>query len=403
MRSFLAFFFASVLIICGCQGQNEPSVDTVIHYRINDNVKNREESYFMEIQNLWENYLNSGAYVRRENQYWDQSSYPYPDMLYVSLLLDINELRQNGGQVQCSTVGIVPVQNQYYMLKAVFTESIPGQSEIVDIKYMITVYAKEIDGQYMLYSSTQYQKETIRSRQVGSVNYIVHPLHEFNALDANRMDSFNIEIAHIFEIEPLQFDYVVANDTRDLSDITGLNLFPYSYQPVPSGGMADNVNNIIYAGNNSEYYPHEVVHLYTRAKFPDRSYHSWFDEGTAALIGGSTGYAIEWHWEKLRRFLSDNSDYKLENLSELQTYIPNGEFITDFRYAIGALICQRIIDKEGMPSLFDAFQAGRSDEDYFRILEQKLGVSRADFGNYIRSEVGSLKPIEEADMNNYRY
>ncbi|MEO1654495.1 MAG: hypothetical protein AAFU64_13200, partial [Bacteroidota bacterium] len=213
---------------------------------------------------------------------------------------------------------------------------------------------------------------------------------------------FNLKVADLFEVEPLSFDYIVTNNTRDVSDVMGLHLFSYSYQPVASGGMADTFNNVIYAGNNSEYYPHEVVHLYTNHKYP-RQYHPWVDEGIAALLGGSTGYHIEWHWEKLRRFLLENPDYQMNDLSELQTYIPNGEYITDFRYAIGALICQLILEKEGMQGIFEALQAGRTEENYFEIIEKKLGVKKSDFEAFVKAEIAKLVPIKDEEMNNFKY
>ena len=162
-------------------------------------------------------------------------------------------------------------------------------------------------------------------------------------------------------------------------------------------------NNIIYAGNNSAYYPHEVVHLYTRAKCTQQ-FHSWIDEGIAALLGGSTGYKIEWHWEKLRRFLVENPDFKINNnLVELQIDIPNGEFITDFRYAIGALICQRIIDKEGMKGIFEALYSGHTEENYFGVLEEKLNVNRNEFEQYVKSEFLKLEPIDDVELEKNRY
>ncbi len=166
--------------------------------------------------------------------------------------------------------------------------------------------------------------------------------------------------------------------------------------------MADTYNQLIYAGNNSEYYPHEVVHLYTHAKFPRQSHH-WADEGIAALIGGSTGYDIEWHWEKLRRFVLENPDYKMDNLIDLQTNIPNGEFITDFRYPIGALICQKIMEKEGMKGIFEALQAGPSEENYFEVVKQKLNVNKEDFGTYVKAEILKMPPISDEELESYKY
>ncbi len=382
-----------------CASQNDTNADSNITYHINHNVKNSDAEYFQEIQTNWEEYLNSRYFVKTDHPLWNHDEFSYPDYSYVNLLIDLSRLTRQDRHFQCSTIGIVPVEKDFYLLKTIFTEK---EEEMVDIKYIISVYAKRIDGNFQFFSSTHYSKETCMNKQFGKINYIIHPDHSFQKVQAEKMESFNKEMAELFKNEVLAFDYVVANDTRDLSEMMGVNLFSYSYQPVASGGMADNYNRTIFAGNNSAYYPHEVVHLYTYAKF-NGQYHPWVDEGIAALLGGSTGYDIEWHWEKLRRFIKANPDYELKDLSALETNIPNGEFMSDFRYAIGALICQKIIDKKGMDGIFEALQFGKTEENYFEMLEHMLGVNKDSFETFVKSEISKLPPISDDKLEDYRY
>jgi len=389
--------FSIQLMYC----QDAPSTDPTIVYHINDNVKNRDEEYFVKIYDTWKSYLDTNYFFKRDNEHWNYDEFAIPEMGYQPLLMDLRKKYHYGGKTQCSVAGIVPVENDYYLLKSIFTEWVDS-TDVVNVNFITSVYAKINDGKVQFYNGIQYVKEIYENRKSGSINYIIHPDHAFDVNAAARMEAANLEIAKQFEMPPLEFDYVIANDTRDLSDMTGVHLFEYSYQPVASGGFADTYNNIIYAGNNSAYYPHEVVHLYTNTKFRMQGHH-WVDEGIAALIGGSTGYDIEWHWEKLRRFLKENPAYKMDDLTELQTSIPNGEFMTDFRYAVGAIICQKIIEKEGMNGIFEALQAGRTEDDYFEMLKQKLNVSRANFGKYVKAEILKLQPIADEDMGAYKY
>ncbi|MEM6262202.1 MAG: hypothetical protein AAGI38_06830 [Bacteroidota bacterium] len=399
-----ALIMALYAAICSpkCFAQRSVGSDTLIKYTVNENVKNSEEPYFIEIRGKWESYLNENAYLRRDQPHWNHELYAYPEMGYVSFLMYMRGLLQEGGNIQCSFIGIVPVEHDFYLLKTVFTQKNRQNPGLVDIKFIVSVYVKKEKDSYQFYSSTQYYKEKIGVRKVGRLSYLIHPAHHFNEANALKMDKFNEEMAELFDLPPLQFDYVVANNTRDLADIFGLHLFEYSYQPVASGGMADVYNSIIYAGNGSEYYPHEVVHMYTHAKYPGQ-YHSWIDEGIAALLGGSTGYKIEWHWEKVRRFLVEHPDYDMSELSKLEAYVPNGEYITDFRYAIGALICQKIIDKEGMEGIFDALQGGRTEADYFVLLERKLGIEQNEFEDYVKTVFRQLTPIDDTKMENFSY
>ena len=391
----LLFLFSSY----GCTAQENQELNEHIVYHINSNVKNADADYFKEIDLQWKSYLNSYEFVRTNSEYWNYDKMAYPDYSYISILMEINSTINNNEIIQCTTLGIVPVENNYYLLKTMFTKQSENKT---DLNHILSVYAKKINDKYQFYNSTQYLSEIYENKQVGDINYIIHPRHQFKDIDAKRMNEFNQTIATLFEVEAIAFDYILANNTSDLSGIIGLDFFSYSYQPIQSGGMADNYNRMIYAGNNSAYYPHEVVHLYTNLKFP-RQYHSWVDEGIATYFGGSTGYELEWHLQKLKAFLIANPDYQLKDLSELQTLIPNGEYMTDFRYAIGGFLMKEIYNNEGMEGLFDALQAGRSEDDYFALLKNKLGIERNQFEDYIRNGMHKLKTIESTELDNLKY
>lgn len=193
-------------------------------------------------------------------------------------------------------------------------------------------------------------------------------------------------------MDPLKVKYFVCNNTRDLSYLMGMDFTKYSFKPVQTGGMAETTNNTILVGNNSSYYPHELVHLYNYNRFGYNA-HSWFDEGIAAYYGGSSGYTLEWHLAKLKSFLAEEPDYDLSDLEGLQIDIPNGEYMTDFRYAIGGLVCKLILEKHGQEGLWEALQSGRSEEDYFAFVESKLRVEQTDFGDFIKAKVAALPDL----------
>ena len=395
-------YLVTLLFLIGsfnCIAQESGEINQQIVYHINSNVKNADSDYFKEINLRWKTYLNSQEFVRRSSEYWNYDKMAYPDYSYISILMEVNATINNDETIQCTTLGVMPVENDYYLLKLMFTKQNENNT---DLNHIISVYAKKVNELFQFYNSTEYHSEIYKNKQVGDINYIIHPNHQFKESDAIKMNKFNQDIANLFELEPINFDYVLTNNTTDLSDVIGLNFFSYSYQPVQSGGMADNYNRMIYAGNNSAYYPHEVVHLYTNLKFP-RQYHSWVDEGIAAYFGGSTGYELEWHLQKLKTFLNENPDYELKDLSKLQTLIPNGEYMTDFRYAIGGFLMREIFNKEGMQGLFDSLSAGRSEEEYFTLLKNKLGFEKNQLEDFIRNGMKKLKPIPESELEKFKY
>ena len=173
--------------------------------------------------------------------------------------------------------------------------------------------------------------------------------------------------------------------------IMGYDFTPESHTTSQSGAICNPSNRCIFAGNGTEYYPHEVVHLYTNPLWGKNGfyYHSWFDEGIATLFGGSRGYPLEWHLAKLKTYLEQNQQEALSDITKLST-VPNGEFLTEYNYAIGGLICKRIYENKGMEGLFDLLKSGSSDEDFYKAIEKYLGVKKADFGTFIRNELKKL-------------
>jgi len=398
MRLFLTIICLSCFSILLTAQTDE---ETYITFHVNKSVKNAEEDYAVEVIDLWKEYLLSREFLYSESRFWDFSMMPFPDNSIVGLIIDLNAARRNNKKVQNSIIGVRPVQNDHYMLKTMFT-SISDSTDQVNLHYITTVYAKKTKDGFQLVNSTQYHKDIWENKKVGSINYIIHPEHTFKLAEAKRMNEFNTYIASEFQVDPLEFDYVVCNDTDQLSRLMAYDFFNYSYQPVASGGMADTRNDILYAGNNSSHYPHEVVHLYTHNNAGLRTHH-WVDEGIAAYYGGSTGYTLDWHLQKLRAYLVDNPDFKVESLADLQINIPNGEYMTDFRYVIGGFIISKIKEEEGIQGLFNALKIGRSDEDYFKFIEENLGVSQEGFTDYLRQEVISTPVATTEQLGSEKY
>ncbi len=388
---------------CTGQGENTTEESTVtespfIRFRINENIQNADEDYAKEIIQLWKDYLSSYRYVNEQNEYWSYETLPAPDYPYISLLLDLINARNNEEVWNCNIIGITAVENDFKLLKSMFTQ-VDSNTQEVRLKYIVSVYAKETDTGYRLHSGSDYHKQTLENIKVGNINYVVHPNHTFDVSVAKKMDQFNTRIANQFGVEPISFDYFVANHTDDLSQMMAYDFFSFSYQPVRTGGLADNYNNIILSGNNSEYYPHEVVHLYTNAIKNGRK-NFLVDEGIATFLGGSSGYRLDWHIQKFKVYLEAHPEFRFDNIFELkEKYIPNGEYLTDFKYVIGGFIIKKIHEKHGMEGVKRILETGYFEADYFQMVEDELGIYKRDFENYIREEIKKIELVDKNELD----
>lgn len=372
---FLILFSAITSFI---QAQNMEKDINSLNIIIDENVLNAEDENEKEIINLWSNYLNSGEYKNPKSIYWDNSEYPIPD--YFLWPINIKKIKSRTPKVQCTLIGIYPAENSHYALKTSLT-SIGTEEEIV-LEAIISVFAKKINGKYLLVNSSQYHKGLWKKEQVGQINYYVHPNHKFDKQQAEKMSLFNEEMAELFDIPSISFDYFVSNYSREIVRLWGYDYMPKIYIPGQTGGLADISNGLVYAGNNSEYYPHELVHLYTNKVYPD-GYHFLLNEGFATFMAGSGGYDLDWHIEKLKAYIVENPDFEI-SLKTLKGYIPNGLHNTEFRYVIGGLICKKIYESKGMKVLFEGLKKVRTDEDLNLFIEDKLNVKQADFSEYIK-------------------
>ncbi|MEM6719455.1 MAG: hypothetical protein AAF611_09085 [Bacteroidota bacterium] len=346
--------------------------------RIDPNVENANDPEEKEIIALWTNYLQAGEYQNPETSYWDTSQYRIPD--YFLWMVNLRTLLTRTPKVQCTILGVFPVENDHYAIKTSLAHV--GENNTIALEAILSVYAKKVNGTYVLVNSTQYHKNVWQQKQFGKIRYYIHPTHQFNEKDAQRMNAFNEKMAAIFKVEPISFDYFLSSYSREIVRLIGYDYMNRIYIPGQTGGVADIRNRIVYAGNNSAYYAHELVHIYTRELFPNVN-HFWLDEGFATYLGGSGGNDLDWHIAKFKTYILENPDFEI-SLSELRGYIPNGEHHTEFRYVIGGLICKEIIEKRGMDALIEGLQTVNTDEDYLNFVKEKLGVKAKDFSDYVK-------------------
>ena len=64
---------------------------------------------------------------------------------------------------------------------------------------------------------------------------------------------------------------------------------------------------------------------------------------------------------------------------------------------------QEIYKNEGKQGLFEALQSGRSEEEYFAMLQDKLGVTKKTLETYIRTKMEELEFLNADELERFRY
>lgn len=392
----LLFLFA-ILISVGTKSQS-------INYftlEINKNVKNTDSPYFQPIVDLWHDFLNDFDDDNLNNYwiYWEQKDESY---LYRQMRYELYQHWNSGADVLIKVLGIAPKDSIYYQLKTAVILSKNGEQNLLNV---MSVYAQRNElNNFRLVSSTSYFQHKWQKTSTNNINFYLHPFFNYSENEAFKMDFFNNEIARYFNTEVLNVNYFACNNTDEVTELMGYDFYPFSLDASQTGGLADTKNQIIYAGNGALYYPHELIHLYT-SKLHQDSLHWLMDEGLAAYLGGSSGYKIEWHWQKLKHFLNQNPNYDLSNINKYREDIPNGEHITQFIYPIGALICRYIDLNIGKDVLKNqALSTGRSNTDLLQFLSyHHIIKSWENLNDFIREQIMQLPSLNKEQMELLAY
>ncbi len=192
--------------------------------------------------------------------------------------------------------------------------------------------------------------------------------------EQKQQEQFEDKIIQLFNVEKLYYKYIICKDNKMIYQICGFDYEP-SMNGVKYGGMSLPSEKVIFSGNNSAFYPHELVHLYTKEYFPN--IHNIIDEGMATYLGGSLGLSYleqkqelknAYNRHKERIFFDDlmNKENRYARISEYSSLL----------YAGGALICDFTHHKLGTKGLKTLMSSGKTDEELIKTLEKLFNTDR---------------------------
>ncbi len=222
---------------------------------------------------------------------------------------------------------------------------------------------KNKNGEYKLKFPVEMLTKYWRERKVGKITYKINHNRTFNEKQAQRMDSCNNALASYFHVNACTFTYYSCKTYQDLWRTLGVEFNQTMYANDNStGGYSLHYAKRIFAGNNSEYYPHELVHIYANIIYSSDSlrsgtkYNGLIDEGIATYFGGSQEKDLGFHLECLKKYLVEHDCKTLDSVFGFSKTLPGMKFVgekTDVYYAIGGLVAYLVDKKVGYKGLID--------------------------------------------------
>lgn len=318
------------------------------------------------ILNSLEGFLDAHLNGIANNPYVDTSSLEINTQLFHWFTIDTSVYKP-------SLLSILPViEGREYLVTVSYMGNTADKKPLLGITYSMTT--KKRGEKYFFYSSIDYNTRNWSRNRIGTIEYI-YP-NKLNLPIAKKFDAFNKTLAKKFSTEVIPITYYKCDDPVQLFRILGCDYVPNMYLST-QGGLAEQ-NNTLFAGNNSEWYPHELVHFYTN-KFP--SYNRIVHEGYATFIGGSGGISLEELKVMAREFLKDKPNADLVKMFVDFERISRG---IPFTYIASGLICREIEKKKGFSSIQELFKAEGEPEGYFSQLEKVTGVNKQKFAAFVR-------------------
>ena len=336
------------------------------------------------------NFLQSKNNSLSENNFWLKSDfikyvYPYLD------IYNIEQSRYGKDFFKPTLMEILRTENENQkILKIAFIGHNPTTSEN-QIKSVYNIIANIENDKIIFSRFLDFTTQNWTKQKIESINYIISPNKKVNNEEINQQKNEISQLCNFFQTKPIIITYYSCVNPKELFEIKGFDYNPMMYVD-KSGGLAD-YGNIIFSGNNSETYTHEIVHIYTNNLFPKID--KFIDEGIATYIAGSGKYDYEWHRKKLAEFVEENQTHNFANHFDPyeRMYFQNE---TSIPYLTSALICERTMRIYGKEKLL---QLLKSENELWTNLES-VGLTKENINNELRKEMKLPLTQEKIILNN---
>lgn len=311
------------------------------------------------------------------NPYWLQSDferyiYPYAD------ILGIESSRFGDDFYKPTLMEILDTKLEHQkILKIGFVgyQSTTGERHL---KGIFNVISNKVNGKIQFSKYLTYTTQHWKQYRKGSLHYWVSPQRKVNVREVNQQLNEIKRLCAFFGCAELPITYYSCVNPKELFEIKGFD-YTHSMYVSERGGLAE-AGNLVFSGNNSERYTHEIVHIYTHQLYPGLL--SFLDEGIATYLAGSGGFEYDWHRKVFKQYLSENPEFQLsEHLSPYEYLYIQQE--TPAPYIIGALVCERTIRLYGKEKLLSLLA---SKLELWPTLEL-VGLNRQNFDDELRKEL----------------
>lgn len=367
------FIFLAISMTCSCKGQ---STNHHAELSVSPNIDKTENTNQIIIQTLI-SFLKTKNLSPSENEFWSTSdfvkyTYPYLD------IYNIEQSKYGPDFFRPTLMEIISTENSFQkVIKLAFIGHHPETKEN-QLKCIYNMIANIENNKVTFSRYLDYYTKTWKTIVKNTLTYKISPNKLVNEKEMSIQEKEIEEVCNFFKSDPIPITYYSCKDAKEVFEIKGFDYHVMMYAE-KTGGLADH-GNIIFSGNNSEIYTHEIIHIYTNNLYPNIN--KFLDEGMATFLGGSGKFDYTWHRNKLAKFLNENNAYDFAKHVDPYEKIYFEEE-TSIPYTTAALIIERTIEKYGKEKLTELFN---STSDIWSILKL-TGLTPENINEELRKQI----------------
>lgn len=365
----LALFFA---LLYNAQSSNHEHFSLTVSPNINKSEKTNQT-----IIRFLTAFLKSKNSSLTENKHWQKTDfqkyiYPYFD------IYNIENSKYGKNFYQPTLMEIIPTENAGQKILKIAFIGHHYQVKENHLKSIFNIVANIDQNEVLLSRYLDFATENWQTLKRENLTYKISPNKVVNETEIENQLKEIENICQFFNTSSIPITYYSCINPKEIFEIKGFDYHPMMYID-KTGGLAD-YGNILFSGNNSEIYTHEIIHLYTNKLFPKTN--KFLDEGIATYLAGSGKFDYKWHKNKLVKFLSENPKYNFAEHTDAYERI-YFEQETSIPYLTAALIVERTMRIYGKEKLIDVL---KSETNLWSTLK-KAGLTKENLNEELRKEM----------------